>query len=1091
MNSYDKEKIQALLDGEWLVAPPENWQCDNFAINEAGCFGDNTLFIAIDRERWLKGSGNSGVYGNWEDTHKNLSRFQNKICGVIVEHYIDDLDSKIPQFKVANSYEVIKMIGYDARSEYNGKIIALTGTVGKTTTKNMLHHLLSEYGSVESTYKNHNTRTGVPLTLARCVKQPDYCVLEVAISALWMRSGSICLKVKPDVAIITEVALGQTAGSVNTSEATAIMKARITQGIHPDGTVILNRDMIDFELIESEVQKYCNKIVTYGFHTESDVKIEKFTPLPSGSMITIILEGTKLEYFIPLHGSGMVRNSVASLSAIHVLGLDPLDSIQKFSTFQLNDTVLEIFSLPYKEGVVDIIDDSYNAEIPSMISAFEVFKEKGRHTRGKRIAILGRIVNLGDNAPSVHQSLAEPLLETGVDLVFAYGAEMKYLMDELPQSMIGGFFSSVEACAIAISKIVEVDDLILIKGSRRANDFGRMRDVLCTTLENSPTNALGSTLVNRYMKYSDYCVQTILPNGSFPVFVDGNPYSIVDRGIGNALLLLMVFESIAKGQLRLETELTIGQQASRDSKAQGAVGFEMDEKIVLLDLINAIVTVNAPDAILALAECIYGNTNEALKLLKTFGRSIGIDANACLNITGRRMPRHDQSYSINDLALIVKRFMLLPLHILNLLSTVKFVYKGKLFQSSSSLVLNGVVFGGYFFGKNSGEGFVFAKSDYDVKAHLICNSNNNMDRDLLLSRAIDDLSLDIDISENITQNSFRKINILGDTYFGEYYSDLRKRKGMVDALNTKGYSHSFEKLVPFLEAGDLNIVNLEASLTHSAQSVLKSVKPFVLSGHPENSSKELSSRKIGIVTLANNHAMDYGSHGLTSTLSTIRQSGIETVGAGLNENDAYKPFIFKHQSRPVYIYNGYWYRKSAHLQYDFYALGNKPGVACLDQELVRRIENSKRSHPDSKVIVIAHWGADFKGVHQLQSNAAMKLIDSGADLIIGHGAHMMQRIEKYKNKWVVYSIGNGVFNSNGEYTRRKVPPFGFMVQLDLDHSQIKLYPIFTDNLKNFWQPHPITEEQVSEVVDYHRKVESDIDLTINQDEIGYYFLVDV
>src|SRR5699024_3264505 len=124
-------------------------------------------------------------------------------------------------------------------------------------------------------------------------------------------------------------------------------------------------------------------------------------------------------------------------------------------------------------------------------------------------------------------------------------------------------------------------------------------------------------------------------------------------------------------------------------------------------------------------------------------------------------------------------------------------------------------------------------------------------------------------------------------------------------------------------------------------------------------------------------------------------------------------------------------------------------------------KEEKEAYPDGKIIVIAHWGADFKTVNQKQKDYAHSLVSAGADLIIGHGAHMIQEIEKIGSSIVVYSIGNGVFNSDGEYNRRFVAPYSLIAQIVMTKAgkELRMYPIYTNNLKTFWQPRFLQDKE--------------------------------
>src|SRR5699024_10902269 len=120
------------------------------------------------------------------------------------------------------------------------------------------------------------------------------------------------------------------------------------------------------------------------------------------------------------------------------------------------------------------------------------------------------------------------------------------------------------------------------------------------------------------------------------------------------------------------------------------------------------------------------------------------------------------------------------------------------------------------------------------------------------------------------------------------------------------------------------------------------------------------------VTLANNHLMDCGTDGLQLTINQLNEANIKLIGAGMNQTEAEKPYTQEINGQRVTIFNGYWYRNPMYYNYDFYALGNKPGVACLSGNLIQNIKKEKEAYPNGLIIVISHWGADFNTVLDMQ-----------------------------------------------------------------------------------------------------------------------------
>ncbi|NUF29152.1 CapA family protein, partial [Acinetobacter oleivorans] len=330
------------------------------------------------------------------------------------------------------------------------------------------------------------------------------------------------------------------------------------------------------------------------------------------------------------------------------------------------------------------------------------------------------------------------------------------------------------------------------------------------------------------------------------------------------------------------------------------------------------------------------------------------------------------------------------------------------------------------------------------------------------------------------------INILGDTYFGEIYTEKRKAKGQIDALQQYGYDYSFKKIKAFLGEHDLNIANFEAVFSLEKQSPLVHKKPFILKADAEQTLAAFKNIHLNHVVLANNHLKDYGDRGLAYTLQQFDQVNISYIGAGTNQKEAHSYFQITFNNKHYAIFNGYWHRDTAYLDYDFYALGPKSGVACLNGVLLEQIGRYKLSHPEHKIILICHWGIDFKPITKEQSKLADILTQAGADLVVGHGAHTLQPIKVINQKPVVFGIGNAVFNSNGEYTEQNALPYGCIARLDLSKDRLRLYPIYTNNLKTFWQPYPVNEDDFSEASNYMTSLLTPENYYAAQDDLGFY-----
>jgi poly-gamma-glutamate capsule biosynthesis protein CapA/YwtB (metallophosphatase superfamily) len=265
--------------------------------------------------------------------------------------------------------------------------------------------------------------------------------------------------------------------------------------------------------------------------------------------------------------------------------------------------------------------------------------------------------------------------------------------------------------------------------------------------------------------------------------------------------------------------------------------------------------------------------------------------------------------------------------------------------------------------------------------------------------------------------------------------------------------------------------------------------PFVLSGDPVESVKELQKRHIRAVSLANNHSMDYGEDGLRDTLEAFRKGGIHTLGDGLDAAEAEAPLTLSAGGRKVIFLAAYWHLPSRH-ECGYYAMPGKGGAACIWEGFYAGITRLREVNQEAIIIVLPHWGRDYVAPLPVMRGIAEQIIAAGADMIIGHGSHTISPVEYQRGKPVIYSLGNFVFNSNGaDFMRKNSLVYGFVCRLLLGAKGValRLYPIYTYNPKTFWQPHPASAEQCSEIAAFLRK--GGLDSAVEKDELGHFFPV--
>jgi len=351
-----------------------------------------------------------------------------------------------------------------ARARIAGQVIAVTGSVGKTSTKEALRSVLGAQGETHASVASFNNHWGVPLSLARCPASARFAVFEIGMN----HAGEIeplVQMVRPHVAIVTTVEpvhLEFFAGL----EAIADAKAEIFAGVGPDGAVVLNRDNSQFARLRDNAGKRgISRIVTFGADENADARLLDVSLHATNSAVHASILGHDVAYKLGMPGRHMAMNSLAVLAAAHLAGADL--ALAALSLSQIVPPagrgarrVLEL-----ADGEATLIDESYNANPASMAAALSVLGQAATGPHGRRIAILGDMLELGPTGPDLHRSLADMVKANQIDLVYCCGPLMRNLWDALSAGKRGGYADSAASLEAQVLPALRAGDVIMIKGS--------------------------------------------------------------------------------------------------------------------------------------------------------------------------------------------------------------------------------------------------------------------------------------------------------------------------------------------------------------------------------------------------------------------------------------------------------------------------------------------------------------------------------------------------------------------------------------------------------------------------------------------------
>jgi UDP-N-acetylmuramoyl-tripeptide--D-alanyl-D-alanine ligase len=383
---------------------------------------------------------------------------------VVAAGRLTELPADAPLLIVPDVLAGLRALAAAARSRSNAKFIGITGSVGKTGTKEALRLALSKDGETHASVASYNNHWGVPLSLARCPASAQYAVLEMGMN----HAGEIeplSRLVRPHIAIITAVAPVHLEffGSV---AKIADAKAEIFLGLEQGGVALLNRDSSLFARLRRRAKEAgVARVVSFGEHEKADARLVKYALHADCSTVQANILGTELTYKIGTPGRHLVDNSLAVLAATALVGADlalAALALADFKPIAGRGAVLDI-DLPGGRALV--IDDSYNANPASVAASLALLGQTPVGGRGRRIAVLGDMLELGKRGRVLHRGLLEPIVANAVDLVFCCGPLMRALWQALPASRRGGYAEDSAALEPQVLSAVRAGDVVMVKGS--------------------------------------------------------------------------------------------------------------------------------------------------------------------------------------------------------------------------------------------------------------------------------------------------------------------------------------------------------------------------------------------------------------------------------------------------------------------------------------------------------------------------------------------------------------------------------------------------------------------------------------------------
>jgi UDP-N-acetylmuramoyl-tripeptide--D-alanyl-D-alanine ligase len=421
--------------------------------------------LSIDTRTLKKDDLFVAIQGESRDGHDFVSAaLKAGAAAALVSRVAENLPANAPLLVVANTQRALEDLARAARARASVKVVAVTGSAGKTTTKDMLRRALGALGQTTVSAASYNNHWGVPLSVASLPQRAQFGVFEIGMNHFGEIRALVGL-VRPHVAIITTIAAAHLE-FFGSCEAIADAKSEIFEGLVSGGTALLPADSPYLErLIARARQVGVSRILMFGEKAGSDARLVSIEETEGGTTIEADIFGRSCKLRIGAPGLHMALNAVATLAAVAEVDADVAAAGAALAAFEPLKGRGARLEVERGGSKIAIIDESYNANPASMRAAIALLGSARVANRGRRIAVLGDMLEMGPQGAALHAALARDIDSARVDSVFACGSQMAHLFEALPQSRRGGYGRTSEDIAPLLTAALHDGDVVLVKGS--------------------------------------------------------------------------------------------------------------------------------------------------------------------------------------------------------------------------------------------------------------------------------------------------------------------------------------------------------------------------------------------------------------------------------------------------------------------------------------------------------------------------------------------------------------------------------------------------------------------------------------------------
>ncbi|KIX90910.1 glutamate ligase [Staphylococcus microti] len=675
------KQINSILNGRTINVDAHNE--DNIINDFETIFhyvnSKQTAYFSPNRETWSRflGRGKGAADGN-----DMINLEQEDIGLIITEKEVQGLKYPIPQIIIEDSVASLKTLAIYIRNQYTNPLIAITGSMGKSSTRMITASLLQDYDVLENR-GNNNVRGAIYSNMLKLVKNPDFAVIETSLNAInYIEDTAVNLR--PDVAVVTGIGAAHFS-SFKSIEEIAKLKARLFNGLSEDGIAIINGDTLFVDFLKQQASEKTQHVYTYSIATSSDADLTpEFIQYQKGVVRFGIQENDTLQtYELNTISSGMISNTLAALLALKKLNVKV--NAEHLKDFQPFTKILNMKPVQTQTHQLTLIDDTHNASLPAMINAIKVFDTQTRFFKGNKIIALGKINDLGHKSREIHQELVPVLSESNADYILCLDNDLRPVVGNIKNKHIT-WYASKEVMMNDLKFLCNEDSVTLMKSSSGGTDFPEVARKLPHVLSANRTKYEHDELFNEMRRL-----------GQSYLIVDNETLEI-DRAVNdrNSMtvdgLSPLIFYLYAADQKVTNTSRPLKEWGTNNKT------FYTGREMTMYELLKHVTQSPYPSVLYELSDRLFENFANRSKYTRALIEKYDFDPCVTVNLTGRFMKKERQTYSVHDLYKILKD------------------YQYDLFRFGNSFIMGGDFKSGYIRGRDKTIIFTSYKDPESLKS---------------------------------------------------------------------------------------------------------------------------------------------------------------------------------------------------------------------------------------------------------------------------------------------------------------------------------------------------------------------------------------